>query len=72
MSQVEVVQPENEDEEVPVEVLVRLSVGVEELLNGPLERRAILLLLRDRTGLSFTAIDAILDALVDLREYYVR
>jgi hypothetical protein len=51
------------------DAILRVADAADELRRGPLKRRAIVLLIQDRTKLSQGTITAVLDALPHLREY---
>jgi len=52
--------------------LYKLSEGVESLLNGALNRKAIVILLKETTGLGAKDINTVLDGLVGLRLHYLK
>lgn len=52
-----------------------LSDGIKKLNNGPMKRRAVLVLLRDSISgkpMSLNEIDRVLDAAADLHRYYLK
>lgn len=64
------------DEPMPTEVLAGhirdLSASAKRLLNSGLNRRALLILLRDSSGVPMSSIDAVLDALPELERNYTK
>jgi hypothetical protein len=60
-------QPESD--EIIAKAIIELADGTKRLLNGRLSRRAILLLLKDPTGISMEKIDKIILAIPRLREF---
>jgi len=64
------------DDDVPPEILARAIVNLSEaaakLLRSGLNRRAMLVLLKDSSGVSHHDINLVLDALVDLRKNYCK
>ena len=71
-----VVKKQDPDDEIPVEVLateiVKLAKGMQALEKSRLSSRAILVLLKDATGLSFEQIRRVLAGLRDLEKTYVK
>lgn len=71
-----VVIKQSPEKEVPVEVMaqavVDLSRAAKRLLNGPLKRDAIIVLIKDKTNLTKGVIAAVLDQLEDLERTWVR
>jgi hypothetical protein len=63
------IQEGEESLELIAENIERLADAAEKLLDSRLERRTILLLLRDQTGLGFVDINAVLNSLPKLRGY---
>ena len=66
----------NEANPEPLEVLAKAIIEVSDafikLQNGPLERRTIVLLLKDYTGLAGRDIEKVLDAAPKLKTYYLK
>lgn len=60
------------DTEVLAQSIVDLSDGVKSLLSGPLKRDAIIVLLRDYTGLPKRDISTVLYGLEGLRKEYTK
>jgi len=71
-AKVEVVQPEGE--EIPTKILaeaiVKIGEGFKRLRKSGLNRRGIVVLVRDACGVGFCDINAVLDALETLAERY--
>jgi len=65
-----------EENPEPLELLaksiIELSDSFIKIQNGPLQRRTIILLLKDCTGLAGRDIEKILDAAPKLKSYYVK
>lgn len=87
MKKVKIVVKNPKDEKgkiVPVEILAKeiiaLSNGVKEILNGPLEREAITILIqkntkstgRDHQKLTIKEIDSVIDGIATLADKYVK
>jgi hypothetical protein len=72
---VKVTQPPPPEKEVPVEILataiVDLDAAAKRLLNGPLKRRAVILLIHDICRVPLGDIERVLDAAADLKRRYV-
>lgn len=72
---VEIIGEDQVSTEVLAEALVNISDSVTKLLNGPLNRRAIVILLQDslggRNAVSKETIEAVLDAAATLKAKYV-
>jgi hypothetical protein len=67
-----VIQKSDADPEPDVVIaasIIRLADGVDQLLDGPLQRRAIIVLLKDLTGMSMENINHVLNAIPQLREF---
>lgn len=66
----------NETAPEPLEVLAKAIIEVSDafikIQNGPLQRRTIILLLKDYTGLAGRDIEKILDAAPKLKTWYVK
>lgn len=58
-----------ESTEIIAESIERVAAASEKLLASGLSRRALLVLLKDRTGLNFMDINAVLNALPELRTF---
>jgi hypothetical protein len=73
-SRTKVVQPD--DEPVPTEVLataiLEISEGMMKINSGKLNRRALLVLLKDASGVSMSDIDKVLNHLEDLGKTYLK
>lgn len=68
-AEVQVIKSEIEPEPTAVIAasIIKISDGFEKLLNGGLSRRALIVLLKDQTGVPQHQIDRILDALPALK-----
>jgi len=66
----------NMDNPEPVEIIAKsimdLSDGFAKIQAGKLNRRALLLLLKDATGLPMSDIGKVLDAIPKLKELYLK
>ncbi len=66
----------NETNPEPLEVLaksiIEISDAFKKIQAGPLQRRTIVLLLKDYTGLAGRDIEKILDAAPKLKDYYLK
>lgn len=66
----------NETSPEPLEVLAKAVIELSEafikIQNGPLQRRTIILLLKDYTGLAGRDIEKVLDAAPKLKTYYIK
>lgn len=66
----------NEEDHVPTEVLAKSIVdiarAVRAIINGPLDMRAVVLLIHDACGVNKRDIEAVLEAAADLEERYVK
>ena len=71
-SKIEIPPDENIPTEILAEEIVRLSKAAQALKNSRLTKRAILVLLKDSTGMSFAQIKLVLEALEDLEKTYVK
>lgn len=60
------------DKETLADVIAKLSDGVDKLLRSGLNRRAIVVLLRDSTGCNKSDIERVLDGLQTLARDYAR
>ncbi len=72
MEKIKIKQPADKPvaREVLAEVIVKISEGMEKLLRSGLNRRAIVILLRDSTGCTKTDIEAVLEGLDTLARDY--
>jgi hypothetical protein len=61
-----------ETKEVLADAILKISVGVTSLIDSGLNRKAIVVLLRDATGLGKRDIEMVLDALKNLSRDYTR
>lgn len=61
-----------EPDELIAASIIKISEGMQAINKGPLNRRAILVLLKDATGLTFAEITKVLDAQADLRRLYLK
>lgn len=52
--------------------IIAIDEAVKRLLNGPVKRRAIVLLIKDQCGISMMEIDKVLLALGELRKAYLK
>jgi hypothetical protein len=57
---------------VLAQAIVDIAKGADCLLNGPLSRRAVYLLIRDRSGVSLGDIESVLTAAAELKDVYVK
>ena len=68
------VQPEPGEEPLPLEIMEKAIVAIskigEQINKSRLKRRAILILIRDVTGLPLNDIDAVLNALPELEKTF--
>ncbi len=75
-NKVKIVKKNPEDEEIPLEIMqdsiISLSKFGQQINKTRLGRRAILLLLKDATGVSFFDTGKILDALPELEKIYLK
>jgi hypothetical protein len=75
---IKVVHPNasNDNPPIPAEIIadaiVEISKGIKAIRNTRLSERAILVLLRDATGLSLNEIRRVLGALDDLEKMYLK
>lgn len=71
---IEIVQ--SEEYPVPLKILadeiVKVSQAAQSILNSRLTNRAILLLIKDRTGLPMNDIDKVLCAAADLEKQFIK
>lgn len=58
--------------ELLAQAILDVSEAAKKLLNSPLKRRALLLLLRDASGIGMDECGRVLDAAADLRRTYVK
>lgn len=58
--------------EVMAAEIIKLSKAAQEIANSKLEKRAILLLIRDITKLPLETIDQVLTAAKDLETYFIK
>jgi len=63
-------EPENDGEEKLVESIRKISRAVGRILKTGLNRKAVVVLLKDDTGLSGRVIENVLDSLEDLERKY--
>jgi len=61
-----------EPEELIASSIIQLAEGVEKLNKSRLNQRAILVLLKDMTGISMNQIDRILKAVGQLKTHYLK
>jgi hypothetical protein len=71
---VKVTEPEVVEVEVLATAIVQISDSVRKLIDGPLTRRAIAVLIRDATTppVPLSTIDLVLDTAADLKKRYVK
>ena len=66
----------NETNPEPLEVLAKAIIEISDafikIQNGPLQRRTIVLLLKDYTGLAGRDIERVLDAAPKLKTFYIK
>jgi hypothetical protein len=68
-----IVDPESEvAPELLAKAIVQVSDAAKKLLGGPLKPRALLLLLRDASGVGMDDCERVLNAAADLRRRYVK
>ncbi|MEO1658131.1 MAG: hypothetical protein AAFR65_10435 [Pseudomonadota bacterium] len=61
-----------ETTEILAEAIIRLGDGMQALTKSGLNRRAIVTLLHDKTKISKTDINAVIDGMAQLRGWYCR
>ena len=71
-----VIVKKDEENPEPTEVIaaaiIEISAAIKKMDAGRLKRRAILVLLRDQTGLPMSEIERVLNAIGDLEKDYVK
>ena len=74
MSTVKVIQNPDApvEPEILAEAIVRISTAIQALSKSGLNREAIIVLVKDRTGLPKKTIDLVLNSLEQLKRHYCR
>jgi hypothetical protein len=76
MTKIRVTQPENPAEAVPIEILAtavtEIARAFKKINEGPLKRKALLVLLKDSSGVPMNQITRVLDSLTDLERNYCK
>lgn len=66
----------NEETPEPVELIassiITIAEAFEKIQNSPLNRRGLVVLIKDETGLSNRDINAVLDSLTELKTLYIK
>jgi MinD superfamily P-loop ATPase len=66
----------NEENPEPLELIAKsiidIAQGFERLKSSKLKQRVIVLLIRDKTGVSITDIERVLDVASDLKKHFIK
>jgi hypothetical protein len=76
VKEVKVIQPQNKEDEIPVEILAQsiadISAGMKKLKASKLNDKALVLLIQDASKVSKTDINSVLEALENLERIYLK